>query len=412
MKRVVITGIGCVTPLGSSLGDSWSAVKEGRSGISAITKFSAEAVKWKMAGEIKSADFEKYFTEKELRILDPFVQYAVASSLMAVEDSGAAAENSAGIIIGSSRGGITTIERALIKLVQNPGRRVSPYMMPSTTINSAASYVSQKLGVKGFCLGISNACVSGANAIGEAFRLIKSGYTDMALAGGAEAPVCRLCIEGYGASGALSKIANASASKPFDAARDGFVLAEGACVLVLEDYEKALKRGARIYAEITGYGNCADAFHPTRPNPEGEEKTISLALADAGISIDDVDYICAHAASTKLGDRVEATAIKQVFGKRTKKIPVSSVKSMTGHMLAASSAFETAVTAMSLKEGVITPTINLEQMDPECDLHHATRTMNENIETALSSSFGFGGVNAVLALKKIKNQQSSGSALS
>jgi 3-oxoacyl-[acyl-carrier-protein] synthase II len=401
MRRIAITGIGCVTPFGASFEASWTAVKKGRSCISSITKFSAEAMKWKVAGEIKAPDFKKYFTEKELRILDPFVQYAVASSLMAIEDSGVIADNSAGIIIGSSRGGITTIESALIKRIQNPARRVSPFLMPSTTVSSAASYVSQKLGVKGFCLGISNACVSGANAIGEAFRLIKSGYADLVLAGGTEAPICRFCMEGYGASGALSKIGDYSASRPFDITRDGFVLSEGACILVLEDYEKALSRNAKIYAEIIGYGNSADAFHQTKPDSEGEARAIELALKDADLSIDDVDYICSHAASTKLGDKVEADAIKRVFGKKTKKIPVSSVKSMTGHMLAASSAFEIAVTAMSLKEGIITPTINLKQLDPECDLNHITETTKADVKHAISNSFGFGGLNAVLVLRRV-----------
>ncbi len=401
MKKAAITGIGCITPLGNSFVESWDAVKKGVSGISSITKFNSNTIRWKTAGEIKAFDFKRYFTEKERRILDPFVQYAVASSIMAVEDSGISADTSAGVIIGSSRGGITTLENALIKNIQALSRRTSPYLMPSTTVSAAASYVAQKLGTKGFCLGISNACVSGANAIGEAFKLIKSGYADFVLAGGTEAPICKLCIEGYGATGALSKIIGSSASRPFDVARDGFVLAEGACILVLEDYEKAVSRNAKIYAEITGYGNSADAFHQTRPNPEGEAKTVNLALSDAGITINDVDYICAHAASTKLGDRVEAGAVKRVFGKKTKKIPVSSVKSMTGHMLAASSAFETAVTAMSLKECIITPTINLKQIDAECNLKHVNETVNADIKIAISNSFGFGGVNAVLVLKKV-----------
>ncbi len=325
--------------------------------------------------------------------------------------------SSAGVIIGSSRGGITTIEQAIIKqensgfrikTVENPNSQLptpnfhlSPYIMPSTSINMASSYVAQKLGIRGYCLGISNACSSGANAIGEAYRLIKSGYDGPVFAGGTEAPICRLCIEGYGVSGALSKINDASASRPFDKTRDGFVLAEGACVLVLENYESALKRGAKIYGEIIGYGNTTDAFHQTRPSAEGEARAIGLAMEEAGMSPEDVDYINAHGTSTPLGDKAETEAIKLALGKRAYEIPISSVKSMTGHMLAASGAFEAAVTLMTIREGIVTPTINLKTRDPECDLNYITETMKSDINTAISNSFGFGGVNAVLVFRRV-----------
>ena len=282
------------------------------------------------------------------------------------------------MIIGSSRGGITTIERELEKIyasrITHHASRLSPYLMPSTSVNAAASYVAQKLGIKGYCLGISNACSSGANAIGEAYRLIKSGYADMVFAGGSEAPLCRLCVEGYGVSGALSKINDASASRPFDKMRDGFVLAEGASVLVLEDYEAALKRGAKIYGEIIGYGNTTDAFHQTRPSAEGEARAIRSAMEEGGLLPEDVDYINAHGTSTPLGDKAETEAIKLALGKRAYEIPISSVKSMTGHMLAASGAFEAAVTLMGIREGIIPPTINLKTKDPECDLNYITET--------------------------------------
>ena len=426
MKRVVVTGIGAVSSLGNSFRESWTAVQKGLSGIAPLTRFNVPPMKWKMSGELKGFDAGLYLSQKEMPHLDPFVHYAVAASLMAAEDAQLVQKSlaSGGVIIGSSRGGITTIEQAIIKQensgcrIQDAGFRIktvetpnsqllthnfrlSPYLMPSTSVNAAASYAAQKIGIKGYCLGISNACSSGANAIGEAYRLIKSGYADMVFAGGTEAPICRLCIEGYGASGALSKINDASASRPFDKTRNGFVLAEGACVLVLEDYETALKRGARIYGEIIGYGNTTDAFHQTRPSAEGEARAIRLAMEEGGLSPEDVDYINAHGTSTPLGDKAETEAIKLALGKRAYEIPISSVKSMTGHMLAASGSFEAAVTLMSIYEGIIPPTINLKTKDPECDLNYVTETRKTEIKTAISNSFGFGGVNAVLAFRRV-----------
>ncbi|MBI5211819.1 MAG: beta-ketoacyl-[acyl-carrier-protein] synthase II [Nitrospirae bacterium] len=412
MKRVVITGIGAVTPLANTFADSWQLIKKGVSGINAITKFDASRLPWKTAGELKGFSPELFLSKKEILRLDPFVQYSVAASVMAVEDSRILNFKSqisnfkfenAGVIIGSSRGGITTIERELSKLLTPqsghwPNSKLSAYLMPSTTISMAASYTAQKLGIKGQCLGISNACASGTNAVGEAYRLIKHGYADVVIAGGAEAPICRLCIEGYGISGALSKKNESSASRPFDAERDGFVLAEGACMLILEEYESAIKRGANIYAELTGYGNTTDAYHITRPDIKGEQKAIINALEDAGISAGDVDYINAHGTSTPLGDRVEAQAIKSVFGKN---IPVSSIKSMTGHMLAASGAFEIACTAVSIKEGIIPPTINISEKDPECYINVVPEKKESDIRIAITNSFGFGGVNAVIVLKSI-----------
>src|SRR3989339_1862202 len=334
MKKVVVTGIGAVTSLGNSFHESWTSVKKGLSGIAPLTRFNVPPMKWKMSGELKGFDAGLYLSQKEMVRLDPFVQYAVAASFMAAEDAQLAQKSlaSGGVIIGSSRGGTSTIEKAircqrsaisdqdLEKKAESwklkaKSFKLSPYLMPSTSVNAAASYVAQKLGIKGHCLGISNACSSGANAVGEAYRLIKSGYADMVFAGGTEAPICSLCVEGYGVSGALSKINDASASRPFDKTRDGFVLAEGACVLVIEDYEAALKRGAKIYGEIIGYGNTTDAFHQTRPSHEGEARTISFAIEEAGLYPKDVDYINAHATSTPLGDKAETEAIKLAFGK-------------------------------------------------------------------------------------------------
>jgi 3-oxoacyl-[acyl-carrier-protein] synthase II len=414
MNRVVITGIGAITPLSSNFRDTWSLIKEGVSGIRNITRFDTSDIPWKVAGEIRDFDPYRYLSKKEILRLDPFIQYAVAASLMAAKDSGLIRQetedrgtteveslDSAAVVIGSSRGGITTLERECQKLYSSApiAHRLSPFLMPSTTISMASSYVAQKLGIKGHCLGISNACASGANAIGEAFRLIRYGYYDIAFAGGTEAPICRLCVEGYGASGALSKINNSSASRPFDKKRDGFVISEGACILVLEEYRSALKRGANIYAEIVGYSNITDAFHITRPDIEGEARAIELALKDAKISPENIDYINAHGTSTPVGDLVESMAIKKVFKDRD--IPLSAIKSMTGHMLAASGAFEIACTAMTIRERIVPPTINVTERDEECQVNLIKEKKKLDVNFALSNSFGFGGVNAVQILKKV-----------
>ncbi len=421
MNRVVITGIGTVSPLGNSLHKCWEVAKTGLSGIALITRFDISEIKWKVAGELKGFDAQKYLSLKEINRLDPFVHYAVAAAMMAAENAGLTPPthpspsrgegkgggellNSAGVIIGSSRGGISTIEKELQKKclsgITHRASRISPYLMPSTTISMASSYIAQKLGIKGYCLGISNACASGTNAIGEAYRLIRSGYHGPVFCGGAEAPVCRICIEGYGESGALSQVNDSSASKPFDMTRDGFVLSEGACILVLENYEDALKRGDRIYGEIIGYGNTTDAFHQTIPAQEGEARAIKMAINEAGLKPEDIDFINAHGTSTPLGDKIETKAIKLSFGKRAYQIPITSIKSLTGHMLAASGSLEAAFTLMSIDEGIIPPTINLKVRDPECDLDYATELRRAQIEYAISHSFGFGGVNAVLVMRK------------
>lgn len=439
MNRIVITGIGAVSPLGNSFYESWEAAKAGLSGIMPVTRFDVSDVKWKVAGELKGFDAGKYLSKKEINRLDPFVHYAVAAAVMAAENAGLIKKledgnpplpplakggkggfeiagwgriinsslfaphpllSSAGVIIGSSRGGLGTIEKELQKIfspyISRHISRTSAYLMPSTTISMASSYVAQKLGMKGYCLGVSNACASGTSALGEAYRLIKSGYKGPVLCGGAEAPICRICFEGYGSSGALSNVKDYSASKPFDRTRDGFVLSEGACIFVLEGYESALKRGARIYAEVMGYGNTVDAFHQTIPDPEGEARAIKMAIDEAGLRPEDIDFINAHGTSTILGDKAETEAIKLVFGKKAYHVPVTSNKSLTGHMLAASGPLEAAFTLMSMNEGIIPPTINLEERDPECDLDYVIRLRKAEIKFAISNSFGFGGVNAVL----------------
>lgn len=420
MRRVVVTGIGVVSPLGNTFADTWQSAIKGISGIGEITKFDSSHLRWKAAGELKNFEAGRYLSLKEINRLDPFIQYALAASFMAVEDAGLIrfkegnyqkpAEylypemlRNGAVIIGSSRGGITYIEKEIKRLYSGKNIRhsVSPYIMPSTTISMASSYISQKLEIKGYCLGISNACASGTNAIGEGYRLIKAGYQHPVICGGTEAPLCRICFEGYGTAGALSKSNSNKASRPFDRKRDGFVLSEGSCILVLEEYKKALKRGCKIYGEIAGYGNTTDAYHQTKPLFTGEAEAISLALKDAEIMPEKIDFINAHGTSTPLGDYSEAKAIKLVFGNIASSIPVTSLKSMTGHMLAASGSLEVAITLMSLKHGIITPTINLTEKDPECDLNIVTKTKKIGIKNAISSSFGFGGVNAVIAIRKL-----------
>lgn len=433
MNRVVVTGIGAASPIGNSLKESWTAAKAGLSGIGPITRFDVSGIRWKVAGELKEFDAGKYLTGKEIIRLDPFVHYAVAAAGMAAEDAGLLEEyfrslegsnphsgkvgthnaslfaprslrDSTGVIVGSGRGGICTIEREFKKTYSShlsSASRKSAYLMPSTTIGMAPSYVARKLGIKGYCLGISNACASGASAIGEAYRLIKSGYETLVLCGGTEAPLCRICMEGYGSSGALSHTNNATASRPFDRTRDGFVLSEGACILVLEDYRSARERGARIYGEVIGYGNATDSFHQTIPSSEGEARAIRKALAEAELKPEDIRLISAHGTSTPLGDKTETAAIKLSFGKSAYHIPIMSLKSLTGHMLAASGALEAAFTLLGMNEGVIPPTINLKDRDPECDLDYVTELRKAEIGFALSQSFGFGGVNAVLIFKRM-----------
>ncbi len=401
--------------MGNTFQASWAAACRQRSGIAPITRFSTSGIPWKVCGELKGFDPALYLSTKEMRRLDPFAQYAVMAACMAAEDAGLLSVSASrityhallekgGVIIGSSRGGIGTIEKAISHQPSaiSPLRKIrsSPYLMPSTTISMAASYTAQKLGLKGYCLGISNACSSGTNAIGEAFRMIRAGYAGPIIAGGTDAPVCRICVEGYGAAGALSKIPDQSASRPFDNSRDGFVLSEGSCIIVLEAYQAAQKRGARIYAELVGYGNSVDAFHQTRPLAEGEARAMKSALASAGIRPDDVDLISSHGTSTPVGDLAECEAIHQVFGERSARIPVVAMKSMSGHMLAASGAYETACAAMAIRQSTLYPTTNLSEQDEKIRLSVVREARSADIRTALVNSFGFGGVNAVLVLKK------------
>lgn len=405
-KRVVITGIGAVTPLGNTFSESWAAALAGKSGLGTVTRCATTGLPWRLAGELRHFNPHTVLSAKEAAHFDPFVQYAAAAAAMAVADAGlvsGAYLSSGGIIIGSSRGGVSTLEQAMTRPAvagRGKGRRLSPFLMPATTISAAPSFCAQKLGIRGHCLGISNACASGTNAVGEAFRLIQSGYAGPVLSGGAEAPVCRLCLEGYGSSGALSRGESPDASRPFDRSRDGFVLSEGGCVLVLEELEAALQRKATLYAEVLGYANTVDAFHLTKPDSSGEARAIAAALQDAGTAPDEIDYINTHGTSTQLGDAAEAAALQQVFAGRSASLPASALKAMTGHMLAASGALETAFTAVTLQTGIIPPTINLREQDAACRLNIITTQTSIPCRTAITQSFGFGGVNAVLVLKR------------
>jgi 3-oxoacyl-[acyl-carrier-protein] synthase II len=415
MKRVVITGIGAVTPLARTFRESWLCIKSGESGITELNLTSRYSrnrkIKWRAAGRILYPIITPFFSEKEQNYLDPFISYAVIAAMEAATAAGLLTANSrppavGGIIIGSSRGGISTVERELVKICspaqeesrQINKRRVSPFLMPTSTISAAAAYTGSKLGITGYTLGISNACASGSNAIGEAFRMIRNGSAALMLAGGTDAPICGLCIEGYGEAKALSTSDPEFASRPFDMKRDGFVLAEGACVLVLEDMDTAIARGALVYGEIIGYGNACSPAHLTMPSVRGETLAISKSIRDAGIAPENVDLINAHATSTRAGDMTEAESLNEIFGNRS--VPVSALKSMTGHMLAASGAFEAACAVMSIKEGVVAPTINTRDIDPKCKINLITEATHRPVDVAVSNSFGFGGVNSVLTFRR------------
>ncbi|MEW6409394.1 MAG: beta-ketoacyl-ACP synthase II [Nitrospirota bacterium] len=408
-RRVVITGIGAVTPLGNTMKDTWSALCEGVSGIAHITRFDASYFPSMIAGEIKGFSAGLFITKKGLRRLDPFIHYATASALMAVEDSEVRFESTEkeryGVVIGSSRGGILSTEASYNQYLHKGPHGITPFYTPMSTIGMAAGYIAIRLRINGPSLGISTACSSGTHAIGEAYRMIQRGEVELVFTGGTEASISPLILGGYAAAKVLSTRNNEpqKASRPFDRHRDGFVLSEGACILVLEEMQHALQRNARIYAEIIGYGSSTDAYHQTDLPPDGSGAVMAMrkALMDANISPSEIDYINAHGTSTLQNDRVETLAIKTVFNKDAFKIPVSSIKSMTGHMLAASGALEVGATAMSIYEGIIPPTINYEMPDSECDLDYVPNTTRrQQIEIALTNSFGFGGMNAVIVLRK------------
>jgi len=405
---VVITGLGAVTPLGNSVEDSWREICVGNSGIARITKFDATNFDTKIAGEIKSFDPLTYVNKKECRRLDDFILYALAAAEMAVTDAGLPqweGGEKTGTIIGSGIGGLATLEKETQTLHHTGPRRVATFMIPSILANLAAGHVSIRFALKGPINCPTTACSAGTNAIGDAFRVIQYGLADLMIAGGTEAAVTPLSVAGFNAMRALSTKNDfpEKASRPFDRERSGFVIGEGCGLVILEELTSAQTRGAKIYAEVIGYGLTADAYHLAAPPPghEGAVRCMKSALADGNVRPEDIDYINAHGTSTPLNDLYETQAIKAVFGKTHPIVPVSSTKSMTGHMLGATGGVEAIFTVLAMRDGVLPPTINLDNPDPECDLDyipHKSRT--QNIEAALSNTFGFGGVNASLIFRK------------
>ncbi len=408
-RRVVITGIGAVTPLGNSALDTWKAICEGKSGIGRITKFDVTGFRTQIAGELKNFDPLNYVSKKELHKFDDFIVYALAAAQMAVPDAKLSIDETnaerVGVIIGSAIGGLETIEKTRDSIVAGGPRKVSPFAIPAALANLAAGHVSIRFGTKGPISCTTTACSSGTNAVGDASRIISGGYADIMIAGGADAAITPLGVAGFNAMRAISTRNDdpERASRPFDRDRDGFVMGEGSGVLILEELTSALARGARIYAEVAGYASTSDAFHMALPPPghEGAARCMSAALKDAGMKPADIDYINAHGTSTPPNDLYETQAIKKVFGEHASDLAVSSTKSMTGHLLGAAGAVEAIISAMSLYEGIIPPTINLDNPDPECDLDYVPhKARKKNINTAMSNTFGFGGVNAVLIFKK------------
>jgi 3-oxoacyl-[acyl-carrier-protein] synthase II len=408
-RRIVITGLGAVTPLGNSVHETWEGICAGRSGIGKITKFDSEAFETKIAGEIKKFDPLSFVNKKDLRRLDDFIIYALASAEMAMKDAGLvisdAKAEKVGVFIGSAIGGLATMEKEKEKILRFGPGKMSPFAIPSVLANLGAGHVSIRLRAKGPINCSVTACASGTCAIGDAARMIAGGYAETMIAGGGDAAVTPLAVAGFNAMKALSVNNDQpeKASRPFDSKRSGFVIGEGCGLLVMEELSAAQRRGARIYAEVIGYGLTSDAYHMAAPPPghAGAARSMKAALADAGIKPTDVDYINAHGTSTQLNDKYETEAIKAVFGTHSKLLAVSSTKSMTGHLLGAAGGVEAIIATKAICEGVIPPTINLDYPDPECDLDYVPhRARKKEISVAMSNTFGFGGVNAVLIFRK------------
>ena len=405
----MITGIGLVTPLGVGTQKNWEALLRGANGIGPVTRFDASRFATRFAGEIKGFDPLPFIEKKEVRKMDLFIQYAVVAAQLAVEDSGIAPASlegeQTGVCIGSGIGGIGSLEETHTVLLEKGPDRVSPFFLIQTIINEAAGQISIKYRAKGPNTATVTACSTGTHAIGDSFRMIARGEADIMFAGGAEAPITPLGLAGFCALKALSERNDepAKASRPFDARRDGFVMGEGAGIVILEELEHALARGARIYAEVSGYGMTSDAYHVTAPAPDGDGaiRVMLRALADAGARPEDVGYINAHGTSTPFNDKTETMAIKKVFGEHAMKIGVSSTKSMMGHLLGAAGGVEAGITALCLKHQIMTPTINYEFPDPDCDLDYVPNAARPaEIICALSNSFGFGGTNGALLFRR------------
>jgi len=411
-RRVVVTGLGCVTPVGNDVASSWANLLAGQSGIANITKFDASAFACKFAGEVKGFKVEDYLNTKEVRTMDTFIHYGIAAADQAVRDSGlltgdALPEEESlriGCNIGSGIGGLPLIEETHAELVTRGPRRITPFFVPASIINMISGHVSIRFGFKGPNIAVVTACTTGLHAIGMSARMIEYGDADVMIAGGAESTVSPLGIGGFAAARALSTRNDepATASRPFDKDRDGFVLGEGAGVLVLEEYEHAKARGAKIYCELSGFGMSGDAYHMTAPNTDGPRRAILNALANAGLNADSVNYVNAHGTSTPLGDINETNAIKAALGDQAKRALINSTKSMTGHLLGGAGGIESVFTVLALHHQKSPPTINIFNQDPECDLDYCANTARDvKIDVALKNNFGFGGTNGSLVFKKI-----------
>lgn len=407
-NRVVITGMGAVTPIGNDVASYWNSLKEGKNGIDYITHFDTEKFKVKIAAEVKDFVPENYIDRKEAKRMDRYCQFAMAAAKEAVDNSGLDLESvnryRMGVLIGAGIGGLGTIEKECKTLMEKGPNRVSPLFIPMAISNMAAGNVAIKYGAKGICSSVVTACASGTNAIGDAFHLIRNGVADVMITGGAEGSITELALAGFTNLTALSNSNDPNkASTPFDKERSGFVMGEGAGVVILESLEHALNRGAKIYAEVVGYGATCDAYHMTSPAPDGEggARAMQLAIEDAGIEKSEVSYINAHGTSTPLNDKFETAAIKAVFGEQAYSVPVSSTKSMTGHLLGAAGAIEAIACVKALEEGIIPPTIGYSNPDPDCDLDCVPNEARKaELQYTMSNSLGFGGHNATIILKK------------
>ena len=413
-RRVVITGLGCISPVGNNIADTWSAIKEGKSGIATITKFDATPFTTHFAGEVKGFNIEDYIPAKEARHMDTFIHYGMAAGIQALKDSGLTDDHKLlvgeedaeriGVMIGSGIGGLPLIEETHAELTNRGPRRISPFFIPASIINMISGNLSIKFGLKGPNLAIVTACTTGLHCIGASARMIMYGDADVMVAGGAESSVSPLGIGGFASARALSTRNDdpATASRPWDKDRDGFVLGEGAGVMVLEEYEHAKARGAKIYAELLGFGMSGDAYHMTAPSQDGPRRCVLNALRDAGVNGDEVQYLNAHGTSTPLGDKNETEAIKAAFGEHAYKLVVNSTKSMTGHLLGGAGGLETVLSVLAVHHQVSPPTMNIFDQDPDCDLDYcANQARDMKIDVAVKNSFGFGGTNGTLVIGRI-----------
>ncbi len=408
-KRIVVTGVGMVTPLGTGTGKSWKSLLKGRSGIRKITQFDASAFPCQIAGEVPDFDVDQFIDTKEQKKMDRFIQLGLAATTMAMEDSGLkitdANADRVGVLVGSGMGGLPAIEKYHKILLEKGPRRITPFFIPMLIINLVSGQISIRYGAKGPNSSVATACASGTHSIGDAYKIIKRSEADVMIAGGAESVIVPLAVGGFTAMKALSTRNNEpeKASRPFDKERDGFVMGEGAGILILEEMEHAINRGAKIYAEVCGYGMTGDAYHITSPSMDGDgaARCMKAALNDNGIRPEELSYINAHGTSTKYNDELETTAIKRIFGKHAYKLAVSSTKSMTGHLLGASGGIEGVITVLSIFNKIVPPTINLTNPDPGCDLDYVPHKAREmEVDVAMSNSFGFGGTNACIIFKK------------